>query len=40
LQNLGDDVNALMYWDAGHGANEDTGDFISWIAKLTGYTAK
>ncbi|MER5178759.1 subtype B tannase [Streptomyces sp. NPDC002896] len=38
LENLGDDVNAAMYWDAGHGANEDAGDFITWIGKVTGYS--
>ncbi|BBC34876.1 hypothetical protein SGFS_061700 [Streptomyces graminofaciens] len=37
LENLGDDVDAAMYWDAGHGANEDAADFIKWIAKVTGY---
>ncbi|MEV1079338.1 hypothetical protein AB0I98_13960 [Streptomyces sp. NPDC050211] len=35
--NLGDDVNHLYYWDEGHGANTDPGDFITWIAKVTGY---
>jgi hypothetical protein len=34
---LGDDVNHLYYWDEGHGANTDPGDFITWIAKVTGY---
>jgi hypothetical protein len=34
---LGDDVSHLYYWDAGHGANEDAGDFIEWIAKTAGY---
>ncbi|MEU4652611.1 subtype B tannase [Streptomyces sp. NPDC023723] len=34
---LGDDVSHLYYWDAGHGANEDPGDFIEWIAKTAGY---
>ena len=38
LENLGDDVNALMYWDAAHGADEDPADFITWIADVTGYT--
>ncbi|WP_254648372.1 subtype B tannase [Streptomyces sp. GbtcB6] len=38
LENLGDDVNALMYWDAAHGADEDPGDFITWIGDVTGYT--
>lgn len=36
---LGDDVNHLYYWDRGHGANTDPGDFITWIAKVTGYKA-
>ncbi|MFJ2264485.1 subtype B tannase [Streptomyces sp. NPDC087844] len=36
---LGDDVSHLYYWDAGHGANEDAGDFIAWIAKTSGYKA-
>ncbi|MBG0854479.1 Tat pathway signal sequence domain protein [Streptomyces spinoverrucosus] len=35
---LGDEVNHLYYWDEGHGANTDPGDFITWIAKVTGYT--
>jgi len=34
---LGDEVNHLSYWDEGHGANTDPGDFITWIAKVTGY---
>ncbi|MER5432667.1 subtype B tannase [Streptomyces sp. NPDC002588] len=34
---LGDDVNHLYYWDQGHGANTDPGDFIEWIAKVTGH---
>jgi hypothetical protein len=34
---LGDDVNHLYYWDEGHGANTDPGDFIEWIAKVTGH---
>lgn len=36
-ENLGDDVNASMYWDGGHGANEDAADFIQWIADVTGH---
>jgi hypothetical protein len=32
-------VNALMYWDAGHDANEDPGDFIAWIRTITGFTS-
>ncbi|WP_225890387.1 MULTISPECIES: subtype B tannase [Streptomyces] len=34
---LGDEVDHLYYWDQGHGANTDPGDFITWIAKVTGY---
>ncbi|MEU2282080.1 subtype B tannase [Streptomyces sp. NPDC013178] len=37
---LGDDVNHLYYWDQGHGANTDPGDFIKWIAKVTGHRAE
>ncbi|MFF5158471.1 hypothetical protein ACFY3N_19945 [Streptomyces sp. NPDC000348] len=36
---LGDEVSHLYYWDAGHGANEDAGDFIEWIAGMAGYQA-
>lgn len=36
---LGDEVSHLYYWDAGHGANEDAGDFIKWIAKTSGFKA-
>lgn len=39
LENLGDDVDARMYWDAGHGSNEDATAFILWIAETTGYSA-
>ncbi len=35
LQNLGDDVNAKMYWDAGHGANTDAADFIAWNQEIS-----
>lgn len=37
LQNRGAGVNAEMYWDGRHGANEDAGDFIRWIGEVTGY---
>ncbi|MFJ3800359.1 subtype B tannase [Streptomyces sp. NPDC090088] len=37
LDNLGDDVNHLYYWDQGHGANTDPGDFITWIADVTSF---
>lgn len=32
---LGDEVDHLYYWDEGHGANSDPGDFIAWIARIT-----
>ena len=34
----GADADALMYWDAGHGANNDPGAFIAWVAKETGHS--
>ncbi|MGW6732710.1 subtype B tannase [Streptomyces sp. NPDC055013] len=34
---LGDDVSHLYYWDEGHGANADPGDFIKWIARISGH---
>jgi hypothetical protein len=38
LENLNKKVNTWLYWDAGHGANEDPEDFIAWIGNITGYT--
>ena len=38
LENRNKDVNFRLYWDAGHGADEDGEDFIAWIAKVTGFT--
>jgi hypothetical protein len=35
LKNRGKDVDILLYWDAGHGADEDPEDFIAWIGKIT-----
>ncbi|MGW5654984.1 subtype B tannase [Streptomyces humi] len=37
LDDLGDDVNSLMYWDQGHGSNIDPGDFIAWVAEISGH---
>ncbi|MFZ2165223.1 MAG: subtype B tannase [Propionibacteriaceae bacterium] len=37
-ENLGDSVNAAMYWDGAHGANNDPDAFIGWIKATTGYT--
>jgi BD-FAE len=39
LENRNKDVNTLLYWDAGHGADEDAEDFIAWIDKVTGFSA-
>jgi hypothetical protein len=39
LENRKKNVNALLYWDAGHGADQDAEDFIAWIAKITGFPA-
>ncbi|MEV6050220.1 hypothetical protein [Streptomyces sp. NPDC052107] len=36
----GDEVDHLYYWDQGHGANTDPGDFITWIGKVTGHRAR
>ncbi|MFJ7077746.1 subtype B tannase [Streptomyces sp. NPDC098781] len=36
---LGDEVDHLYYWDEGHGANSDPGDFIKWIARISGHGA-
>ncbi len=37
LDGLGDEVDHLYYWDEGHGSNTDPGDFITWIARVTGH---
>ncbi|MCX5557855.1 subtype B tannase [Streptomyces sp. NBC_00038] len=38
LENLGDHVDTYMYWDGGHGANQDAPAFMTWIGRVTGYT--
>jgi hypothetical protein len=40
LENRKKDVNAWLYWDAGHGADEDAEDFIAWIGRITGFTGR
>ncbi|MET8980627.1 subtype B tannase [Streptomyces sp. NPDC004539] len=37
---LGDEVSHTYYWDEGHGANTDPGDFIAWIARISGHKAR
>ncbi|MFF3488549.1 hypothetical protein ACFYXC_35550 [Streptomyces sp. NPDC002701] len=36
MDNPGDDVNHPYHWDKDHAATEDPGDFIEWVAKVTG----
>jgi predicted peptidase len=38
LENRNKEVNTRLYWDAGHGANEDPEDFIAWIGAITGFS--
>jgi acetyl esterase/lipase len=40
LENLNKTVNTWLYWDAGHGVNEDPEEFIAWIGNITGYTKR
>ncbi len=40
LENLGKDVNAGIYWEAGHCVDDDPESFITWIGDITGYTLK
>ncbi len=35
----GDSVNSSIYWEAGHGANEDPAAFIAWMNRITGHGA-
>lgn len=37
LENRNKDVNARLYWDRGHGADDDPEDFIAWIGKITAF---
>lgn len=38
LENRNKVVNTFLYWDAGHGADEDAEDFITWIGDVTGFS--
>ena len=38
LENQGKEVNTFLYWDAGHGADQDAEEFISWMGSLTGFS--
>jgi hypothetical protein len=37
LENRNRDVDAWLFWDAGHCQDDDTEGFIAWIGKVTGY---
>ena len=37
LENQNKNVNTFLYWDAGHGADQDAEEMIAWIGKVTGY---
>ena len=38
LENAGKEVDTALYWDAGHGADEDPEAFMAWIGRITGYS--
>jgi hypothetical protein len=38
LENRNKNVNTFLYWDAGHGADQDAEEFIVWVSKLTGFS--
>jgi len=40
LESMGRDVNAAIYWDAGHCQDLDPAGFVAWIGKITGYKLK
>lgn len=35
VDKLGDKVNTAMYWDAGHGTDNDPEAFVAWIKEIT-----
>ncbi|HLO60452.1 MAG TPA: subtype B tannase [Bacteroidales bacterium] len=38
LENMGKVVNALLFWDGGHCADDDPEGLITWIGAVTGFT--
>lgn len=40
LENAGADVDTSLYWNAGHGSDQDPEQFIEWISTITGYTTE
>ena len=37
LENSGKAVNASVYWDGGHGVNQDPEAFVAWVSEITDY---
>ncbi|MDR3688704.1 MAG: hypothetical protein P4L46_04935 [Fimbriimonas sp.] len=37
LENQERNVDALLYWDAGHGVDADPEQFVAWVGKPTGF---
>jgi hypothetical protein len=37
LENRGKTVNASLYWDGGHGVNQDPEAFVAWVSQITNY---
>jgi hypothetical protein len=38
LENRNKNVNTWLYWDTGHGADQDPEEFIAWIGKIIGFS--
>jgi hypothetical protein len=38
LSGIGDSVDSLTYWDAGHGANQEPATFMAWANRVAGHT--
>ncbi len=38
LENRGKNVNASLYWDGGHGVNQDPEVFVAWVRQITNYS--
>jgi hypothetical protein len=37
LENMGRDVDAALYWDAGHCQDLDPAGFLIWVGRITGF---
>jgi len=38
LENQKKEVNAWLFWDGGHCADNEPENFIAWIGNITGYS--